>query len=204
MAFKNFIDGVTLPAADINTYLAKQAVIVCTSGSRPSPAVVGMTIYETDTARMLVYAAATATWQPPWNMPWGVVGYSTLTAASSTVSAMTDSGLSVTWTAVANRRYNLRFQGNVAGTVATDLLEAHITDTTPTIKGRSLVVVNSTTTAANHNISTIEVGIAAGSTTRKVRHGRNTGTGTSTMYGGVGLDVPTFFVEDIGPNANPV
>lgn len=104
MAFKNFIDGVTLPAADINTYLAKQAVIVCTSGSRPSPAVVGMTIYETDTARMLVYAAATATWQPPWNMPWGLQGYATLTSASSAVSAITDAGLSVTWTAVANRR----------------------------------------------------------------------------------------------------
>jgi len=36
VAFKTFADGVALPAADINTYLAKQAVIVCTAGTRPA------------------------------------------------------------------------------------------------------------------------------------------------------------------------
>lgn len=49
MAFKVFAAGEVLTAADVNDYLAEQAVIVCTSGTRPSSPNEGMTIYETDT-----------------------------------------------------------------------------------------------------------------------------------------------------------
>lgn len=52
MPFKTFNTGDVLTASDVNTYLAKQAVITCTSGSRPSTPVEGMTIYETDTDRI--------------------------------------------------------------------------------------------------------------------------------------------------------
>lgn len=55
MAFKTFVAGDVLTAAEVNTYLAKQAVIVCTAATRPSSPVEGMTIYETDTNRSLVY-----------------------------------------------------------------------------------------------------------------------------------------------------
>lgn len=58
MAFKTFVDGAVLTAADVNTYLMKQAVIVCTSGTRPASPVDGMVIYETDTDQMLVYQAS--------------------------------------------------------------------------------------------------------------------------------------------------
>lgn len=53
MAFKVFT-STTLTAADVNDYLSEQAVIVCTSGTRPTPQE-GMTIYETDTDRVLFY-----------------------------------------------------------------------------------------------------------------------------------------------------
>lgn len=53
MAFKVFTSAV-LTAADVNDYLQEQAVIVCTSGTRPT-AQEGMTIYETDTDRVQVY-----------------------------------------------------------------------------------------------------------------------------------------------------
>ncbi|MFI5839462.1 hypothetical protein ACIA8K_07080 [Catenuloplanes sp. NPDC051500] len=47
--FKDF-DGLTpLTASDVDNYLMKQVVIVCTSIDRPSSPVEGMTIYETDT-----------------------------------------------------------------------------------------------------------------------------------------------------------
>lgn len=55
MAFKTFLDLATLPASDLNTYLMKQAVIVCASGTRPGSPVEGMTIYETDTDIYRVY-----------------------------------------------------------------------------------------------------------------------------------------------------
>lgn len=55
MAFKTFVDGNVLDAADLNDYLMEQAVIACTSATRPSSPNEGMTIVETDTDRMLVY-----------------------------------------------------------------------------------------------------------------------------------------------------
>lgn|SRR5690606_27725071 len=55
MAFKTFTAGSVLTAADVNDYLMKQAVISCTSGTRPGTPNEGMTIYETDTDRLQVY-----------------------------------------------------------------------------------------------------------------------------------------------------
>lgn len=73
MAFKVFTNGAILADTDLNDYLMKQTVIVCTSGTRPSSPVEGMTIYETDTDRYaswngsawLTYAqTSTATFNP--------------------------------------------------------------------------------------------------------------------------------------------
>ena len=61
MAFKTFTVGEIATASDVNTYLMKQAVIVCTSGTRPSSPVEGMVIYETDTDNLKVWDGAA--WQ---------------------------------------------------------------------------------------------------------------------------------------------
>lgn len=55
MAFKTFVAGAVLTAAEVNDYLMKQVVIVCTSGTRPGSPVDGMTIYETDTNLIRTY-----------------------------------------------------------------------------------------------------------------------------------------------------
>jgi hypothetical protein len=57
MAFKTFTAGSVLTASGVNTYLAKQAVIVCTSGTRPSSPVQGMVIFETDTNKVLAWTS---------------------------------------------------------------------------------------------------------------------------------------------------
>jgi hypothetical protein len=49
MPFKTFAPGV-LTSSDVNTFLMQQAVITCTSTTRPTSPTTGMTIYETDTA----------------------------------------------------------------------------------------------------------------------------------------------------------
>ncbi|WP_330438825.1 hypothetical protein OHB44_28040 [Micromonospora sp. NBC_00821] len=59
MAHKAFADGDVLTAAEVNTYLMNQAVIVCTSGTRPSSPPEGMVIYETDTDLIRVYTGST-------------------------------------------------------------------------------------------------------------------------------------------------
>ena len=58
MAFKTWVAGDVLTASDMMTYLMRQAVIVCTSGTRPSSPVEGMTIFETDTDAFLFYDGA--------------------------------------------------------------------------------------------------------------------------------------------------
>lgn len=45
----------TLASGDVNTYLMQQAVIRCTSSTRPSSPTEGWHIYETDTRKFLVY-----------------------------------------------------------------------------------------------------------------------------------------------------
>jgi hypothetical protein len=55
VAFKTFGVGDVLTASEVNTYLMRQAVITCTSGTRPSSPPEGMHIYETDTDKKLTY-----------------------------------------------------------------------------------------------------------------------------------------------------
>lgn len=55
MAYKTFVAGEILTAADLMTYLMNQTVIVCTSGTRPSSPAAGRTIYETDTDRLMIH-----------------------------------------------------------------------------------------------------------------------------------------------------
>lgn len=55
MAFKTFANGAILTDTDLNTYLMKQTVIVCTSATRPPVPVDGMWIYETDTKNLAKY-----------------------------------------------------------------------------------------------------------------------------------------------------
>jgi hypothetical protein len=54
MAFKTFAPGV-LTSSDVNTFLMRQAVIACTSSTRPGSPNEGMTIYETDTDSYKLY-----------------------------------------------------------------------------------------------------------------------------------------------------
>jgi len=62
MAIKTFSVSEVLTASDVNTYLMKQAVITCTSSTRPSSPVDGMMIYQTDTDNTWSYDGAT--WLP--------------------------------------------------------------------------------------------------------------------------------------------
>jgi hypothetical protein len=55
VGFKSWATGELLTSADLNAYLMKQAVIVCTSGTRPASPPEGMTVYETDTDRYSTY-----------------------------------------------------------------------------------------------------------------------------------------------------
>jgi hypothetical protein len=57
MAFKTFAPGV-LTSSDVNTFLMRQSVIVCTSTTRPASPSEGMLIYETDTDETKIYSGS--------------------------------------------------------------------------------------------------------------------------------------------------
>lgn len=58
MAYKTFTAGSVLTASDVMTYLMNQVVIVCTSGTRPAGPSEGMSIFETDTDKFMIYDGA--------------------------------------------------------------------------------------------------------------------------------------------------
>jgi hypothetical protein len=79
MAFKTFTPGV-LTASDVNTFLMRQAVIVCTSSTRPTSPNEGMTIYETDTD---VYRTWTGT---AWRIGYSIGAWTSFTPTIAAVS----------------------------------------------------------------------------------------------------------------------
>lgn len=60
MGYKLWTTNELLTSSDVNTYLSKQGVIVCTSGTRPSSPPEGMLIYETDTN---LYKSYNTSWE---------------------------------------------------------------------------------------------------------------------------------------------
>lgn len=176
--------------------------IICTSATRPSGAALhdGLRIFETDTKESLVYYSAAAVWRKPWMEPWGIIGYSQITANTSSVSAVTDIGVSVAWTAVANRRHKTTLNIGIFGTVAADQLLATIADGSNTQLARQVFTVVANNTGGHVSLEYISTP-SAGSVTHKGRHQRLSGTGTSTMT--AGATYPGFIlVEDIGPSSS--
>ena len=201
MAFKTFADAATLPAADLNTYLMKQAVIVCTSGTRPSSPVEGMTIYETDTDSLKIYTTATTTWVAPWNLPWGYMTSNSSSTAQTGISSVTDmNGTSVTWTAISTRRYKVTMSGAVYGTTAGDVIGVQIVDGAAALQRIWSAAITDNNIVMNWQLEMIVTGIT-GSQTWKARLLRNSGSGTMATYT---TDVTNMaYVEDIGPSGAP-
>jgi hypothetical protein len=127
---------------------------------------------------------------------WGVIDVKTVTAAQNGIAAVADiTGLSSTFTAVANRRY--RYTLMVPVTVqqtATGIQTASITDGSNVVKGST----NNTVVGASQAFSIVIAfeTPAAGSTTRKGRMA--TTAGTVDLAFGATL-VGSFCVEDVGP-----
>jgi hypothetical protein len=123
--------------------------------------------------------------------PRGIMARDTKATNTGLTTTIGDVGLSVTFTAVANRFYRYTFYSNAANATSSGTLECYITDSANNnIESLNLYLV------AGSNYSYIHLPAvrteSAGSTTRKVR--AKVGAGTGTMY-----STMFFVVEDIGP-----
>lgn len=203
--FKTFTAGSVLTASEVNTYLAKQAVINCdSSADYPSAPVVGMTVYDLNDDALYVYAGATSGWRPPWNLPWGRVASATGTATTNIGTTYVDlSGMSVTWTAVQNRRYQVCVQANIiapaAGTSDCNVY-VRIVDATPTQTAESIQTAALTQSYTEFTVvELLNYTSAAGSVTRKAQAKVSASSNNSLVT----TNPPLIWVQDIGPAGAP-
>ena len=84
------------------------ATLAALNAAVPSP-IEGMVAYIGGVVHtFVVYAGATDTWRPPWNIPWGRITQATKTAAQNGFSTIVDvSSLTVTATAIAYRLWRV-------------------------------------------------------------------------------------------------
>lgn len=109
MGSKTFVNVEQLRAGDVNQYLMNQGVIRATSTTRPNPDGLGMAVFETDTYATKFYLTSTFGYEKPWNMAWGIMGFSE-SNANQALAANGDgwtavTGGSVTFTSLSGRRY---------------------------------------------------------------------------------------------------
>lgn len=197
----------TIVTANITDYRTRASGLsgstVCTSTTRPSSPYIGQEIYETDTAKKLIYAGATSGWNPPWNVSWGIMGIATVTAnQTGIVGSVVDlTSASVTFTAVAGRRYRVFLETYVGSTVAADIANIQISDSSNN-QLQSTQAYMPGSGALVKMVATLFTTLSAGSVTVKGRITRGTGTGTLSTF--ASSTAPTYLVvEDIGPSANP-
>jgi hypothetical protein len=170
---------------------------VCTSATRPDSPFEGQVIYETDTDKVLVWNGSA--WYQTWNQPWGNLGYVSLTSGViiSGITSVTDiTNATITFTAVANRKYRASWHGYCNTTAS------YATTNVMLYEGTTLLQ-QSTSTAGTATIGSFNGGQyigthAAGSVTWKLRLQLQAGTGTCSAEGGSTYPF-TFSIDDIGP-----
>lgn len=183
----------------LSSQLAPSAIarpgVIANAAARPASPYDGQVIYQQDIDGLLIWNGSA--WYPPGNMPWGVVGYIKRTAGSyvATTSFADVTGISVSFTAVANRAYRVTYSALVGKTTSGGTAEFQITDGANTKQYEMFeqMALNDYTIVT---ISAVVTGLAAGSQTLKVR--AKTSVATTTVF--ATTDYPSsFIVEDIGP-----
>lgn len=128
----------------------------------------------------------------------GTKGYAQVTSNQTGITTMTDlTGLSVTWTAVAGRRYRVSFKVLIFSTVANDDANVWIRNGSSTKLNAYGVRAVSTTHGIAVTGSHVLAGLSAGSQTVKLSLERAAGSGSLGLA--AASTHPSFIlVEDIG------
>lgn len=129
----------------------------------------------------------------------GWVGFESRTTDLSFTTITDVTGLSVTFTAVANRRYKISVVGLIISSVANDVAQLIIADGSNTTLAVSQVVCASTSYSVQAGTFLLTQP-SAGSVTYKARVFRASGTGTCTLQ--AAATYPAYIlVEDLGPSS---
>lgn len=182
-AFQRFVNGFSLGAALSSPKKGQVAVITDTQ------------------AGILVFAGTTMQWQKTWNMPWGYINRAVSTTDHTAITAEQDIDLSVTWTALANRRYRITVDLPRAQQVSNLAeMQAFICKADNShIAGGTWCKLMTVNDVASIHVCAIETGIATGSVTRHLR--ASSAAANGKIFGSTNPGYIT--VEDIGPNGEP-
>lgn len=210
--YKSFSSASVLTAADLNNYCQSQSVMYFASTTARDTAitspVAGMTAYiDSGDANEGLYTYNGTAWRkgPGWNAPWGVLATQSLTTTTNTTGTHTAgqaNGLTVTFTAVNNRKlritstHNFTCSGGANGVGyyhragGTQIMN-HSLPTLNASVWTSTTAVSLWTTTASASL-TIDVYFAAYPTNTAVNDNAS-------------ASWPRFLiVEDIGPSGAPV
>lgn len=198
--YRAWTAGEVLTAANLIDYVQKNVVIPCDSSADypdSSTRREGMTVYDKDADKLLVYTTSTTGWVPPWNMPWGYINSATGTAQSGIGASATDlTGQSITFTATANRRYRILSTTHVYG--ASGYGRLFVQDGVNTLNVVGFVLPN-TTNVFTYQAEAV-VTLTSGSHTIKIQ--ADMASGSLSTYVSTGY-VLSLSIEDIGPNGAP-
>ena len=141
MGFHTFVATEVLTASNMMTYLMKQAVIVCTSGTRPASPVQGMVIFETDTNKLRIY---TDTWDvAPGQLVTSTSGANTVTSTGGTEVIGTGAGLTIASVSLSSTRpYRVEWTGSILSSVGTAAGVGRVRAATGTVLTSSTQVVD--------------------------------------------------------------
>lgn len=192
-----------------------------TQALKPAVATAGESVYISDAANITsagIYTPDTTSqparvgniwwhngtrWQyGEWGKPWGIVGVVDTSASTTGVTAVTDiTGLTITFTAAANRRIKITANVLLASSVAGDIIRATITDGSNTVLQIGQVAASVASQAETVQMIRV-LSPSAGSVTYKCRLERLSGTGTMSHTHGATFP-GQLLIEDIGPNGAP-
>jgi hypothetical protein len=208
MPYTTLVAGTVITAAWANANVRDQTVSPFAStaarDSAISSPVAGMVEYLTtnDATEGLTTRTSAGTWRLPWNQPWGYIATATATTdqtgISTTVTTVT--GMDVTWTAVANRVYAVHaYLSRPQQITAGGEQIFQITNGSNVQQGLTAQRVQAANDTGALNMVNIELGITAGSTTRRLRC--NTSAGTMNTNGATSGG--RIYIVDMGPNGAP-
>lgn len=139
-------------------------------------------------------------WRLPWSMGWGRIAGALATSNQGSITTVVDlTSLTVTFTAVANRIYEITGEVTMASTIATDVVAVVIADGSNTQVQKRSAAIGIANVGASASAS-VEVTPSAGSVTYKLRGLRDSGTGTVTAVA-LANQPNLIRVKDIGPAA---
>lgn len=207
MAYTTVVTGTAITAAWGNGDVRDQVIVPFASTAARDSAitspVVGMVEYikSNDSAEGLTTRNSASQWRLPWNMPWGIQGVATVTASQTGITTEVDvTSLTVTWTAVANRRICCRVHlQQLVQNTSNGEVQIKVTDASNVVINQARINLIAATNLPG-SVLTYESGITAGSTTRKVR----ALTSAGTLNIGAAATAPMILtVEDLGPSGAP-